>query len=193
MDLEHRRLADEAVSSKSDGAGLDQTTVGSVATEDRVLANDCVVADCEQVSANRHASGEDDDASADLGAQGPEVEQVDRRAGEQHEWVCLDEGFDEPEADMLKAPDAEVVGLPAPDESPLGNDREDGPAEEHRPAEEGGTGVGTGETGSVQNPFEASNNDEGDENRDLDHRQSLHRPIEQVAPGANRCRHLGRW
>ena len=112
-----------------------------VAGEERVLADHRAGADGEQVGAHRHGPGEDHDAPADLRAQRPQVEQVQRGAGEQRtSGLALDQRLDDPEADVRQAPDADLPGLPPADQHPLGHDRqqcagseEQRAADDHRP------------------------------------------------------------
>ena len=83
-----------------------------------------------------HVPGEDHDAPADLRAQRPQVEHVERRPDEQDQRVRPDQRLDDPEADVGEAPDADLLGLPAPDEHPLRQDRKGAQAEEARAAEQ---------------------------------------------------------
>ena len=79
-DVEDRVLANEDVRAKGDGTGLDDTGFGPVAVEVAVFADHAARADGQQVGAHRHVIGEDLHTGADLGAQRPQVQHVERGA-----------------------------------------------------------------------------------------------------------------
>ena len=76
---------------------------------------------------------------ADFRAQRPQVKYIERRTDEQDHWIQPDQRLDEPEAEVRKAPNADLLRLPAPDEQPLQEDGKDSRAEkypaasQHRP------------------------------------------------------------
>ncbi len=82
-DVEHGLLADEDVLAEGDRAGPDPPGVRLVAEERGVLADHRAGADGQQVGADRNDWGEDRDALADPGAEGPQIQHVQRVAGEQ--------------------------------------------------------------------------------------------------------------
>jgi len=139
-DVEDRVLADEDASADGDGTGLDGTGPGAVAAEVGVLADHAARADRQQVGADGHVLGEDHHAAADPGAQRPQVQHVQRGAHEQPgQRVGDDHRLDEPEPEVGQAPRPDAPRLPAADEEPLGQHRQDAhgqqpaPAEDHQP------------------------------------------------------------
>ena len=123
VDVDHRRLADHRVLADADRAHVDEVSVCSIAVDERVFTDDRAVADGEQVGADRHVVGQDHHAAADLRAQCPQVEIEQRRTGEQNDRIAPDQGFDDPEAHVRQAPDADLLRLPATDQDPLRQDR----------------------------------------------------------------------
>ena len=192
LDVEHRRLADESVPSEADQAGLDHAGAGSIAVEERVLANDRAGADREQVGAYGYVRGKDHHVPADLRAERAQVEHVDRRPDEQDQRVRPDQGLDDPKANVAEAPDADPLGLPAPDEHPLRQDRKGAQAEEARAAEEDRPQVVVDQSRAGGDPVVASSEDDFDEKKVSEYAQDLQRSAEDVLWRADWCRHLGR-
>src|SRR5207248_6538787 len=113
VDVEHTPLADEHVPAEGYRSDLDPSGLCPVAIEDSLLADHRPCADREQIGTHRHAPGEDHDARSDFRAQCPKIEHVQGRADEQPSGGARpDESFDDPEADVGEAPDADLLGLP---------------------------------------------------------------------------------
>ena len=129
---------------------------GPVAGEERVLADDRAVADGEQVGAHGHGAGEDRDAPADLRAQRPQVERVERRAGEQDQRVRPDQRLDEPEPEVGQAPDRGSPRLPPADQHPLGHDRQQAQRDEAAAAEHDRPQVDVDQARAGRDPLEAA-------------------------------------
>jgi len=182
-------LADEHVPADGDPAGLDPARVSPVAVEERLLADHRVRADGEQVGAHRHVPGEDHRPAPDLGAQRPQIPRVQRRAGgHQRQGVRLDQRLDDPEAEVPKAPDADLLRLPPADEHPFGHDRkgaqddEGGAAEDHRPQVDLRVALGS------RYPLVRPGADQRDRPGVHEEGQQLQRPAHEVLPGAGRRR-----
>lgn len=118
-DVEDGLLAHEDVPAEGDRAGADPARVRPVAEEQGVLADHRAGADGQQVGADRHRVGQDRDARTDTGTEGPQVEDVQRVAGEQDHRVGVQQHLDGPEADVGEAPHRELRLLPPADEHPL--------------------------------------------------------------------------
>ena len=76
-----------------------------------------------RVGADGHVRGEDHHATPNLRAQRPQVEVEQRRTGEEHNRVPPDQRLDNPESDVRQTPDADLLRLPATDQDPLRQDR----------------------------------------------------------------------
>jgi hypothetical protein len=83
LDVEHRGLAYDHVPPEGHRARLDEAVLGSVAGEERVLVDDRAGAHGEQVGAHGRAPGQDHGVAPNLRAQRPEVQHIERCAGEQ--------------------------------------------------------------------------------------------------------------
>ena len=162
--------------------GLDQATLGSVAGEERVLADHGAVADGEQVGAHRHAPGEDHRVAPDLRAERPQVQRVERRTGEQDQRVPLDQRLDDPEADVRQAPDADLLRLPPADEHPLHQDRKEADAEEAGAAEQDRPQVDVDHTRAGGDPLVASRRRRARRGTVPEQEQELQRAAEDVLP-----------
>src|SRR5438045_6006233 len=103
VDVDHARFADEGIRADLDRADVNEVRLRAIAEDDRILAQDCVVADGQQVGANRTMAGADDDAAADLRAHQAQIDVVERRAGEDHYWRGPHQGLDDPEAEISEA------------------------------------------------------------------------------------------
>src|SRR6058998_3166765 len=124
VDIEHGPLADEDAPTERDPTGLDSPRLRAVTLEEGLPADDRARADGEQIGAYRNSPGEDRDARADLRAERPQIQRVHRRTDEQEgARVRPDQGLDEPETDIRKAPETDLPGLPATDEHPFRQDR----------------------------------------------------------------------
>src|SRR2546426_9409188 len=147
VDVEHTPLADEHVPAEGYRSDLDPSGLCPVAIEDRLSADHRPCADPEQIGTQRHAPGEDHDARSDFRAQCPKIEHVQGRADEQTGGRARpDERFDDPEADVCEAPDADLLGLPTADEHPLRGDRNSADNDERRDIEEHKSQVDPGDT-----------------------------------------------
>lgn len=135
-DVEDGLLADEDVPAEGDGAGADPARVRPVAEEQSVLADDRARADGQQVGGHRNRVGQDRHARADAGAEGPQVEDVQRVAPEQDHRVGAQECPDEPEADVGEAPHRELRLLPPADQHPLRDHGQRAQREEQGAAED---------------------------------------------------------
>ena len=104
-DVQDRLLAGERARADGDRAGLDHTGPRAVAGEVAVLADHRAGPDAQQVGAHRHVRGEDDRAAADLGAQRPQVQAVQRGTGAQpRQRVGRHQRLDHPEPEIGQAP-----------------------------------------------------------------------------------------
>ena len=72
-----------------------------------------VVADRQQVGADRAVPAVDDGVAADPGAHQAQIGVVDRRAGERHHRRRAHQGLHDPEAEIGKAPDRDRLRLEA--------------------------------------------------------------------------------
>ena len=173
-------VADERVLAQGDRAGLDDAVVGPVAGEERVLRDHGAVAEGEHVGAHGHVLGEDRDAAPDLRAQRPEVERVEGRADEQGHRVPLDQRLDHPEAEVRKAPDRDLLGLPPADEHPLEQDRKATQADERRCADHDRPQVDVDHAGTGRDPADTAQEGVGGEGRVGHEEQELQSPAEEV-------------
>ena len=163
VDVEHRRLADERARADRDRPGADHPRLGPVAGDERVPPDHRSGADGDEVGADRRVLGEDHDARADLRAERPEVERVERRAGEQEHRVDPDQRADEPEAEVAHAPDRDLLRLPAADQRPLDDDRQDAHAGEAHAADHDRAQVHVGHARAGRDPVVAdAEHDPGD-------------------------------
>ena len=136
VDVEHGHFAYEHVTAQGHRPDLDSTGLCPVAVEARLSADHCSCADCEQVRAHRYLPGEDHGTGPHLRAQRPQVEPIQRRSDEQIDArVRPDQGLHDPEADVRKAPQTDLLGLPTTDEQPLRYDRYGAHDEEPHTAE----------------------------------------------------------
>jgi hypothetical protein len=152
-DVEDGLLTDVDLAAEGDAAGADAAGVRLVAEEEGVLADDRSVSDGQQVGADRYGVGQDRDALADPGAEGAQVEDVDRVAGEQDHRVGVQQRLDGPEPDVGEAPDRELGLLPAADEHPLGHHRHRAHTDEQCAAEYRGAQIDLGHSGRRRKPI----------------------------------------
>ena len=191
-DVEHGLLADEDVLAEGDRAGPDPPGVRLVAEERGVLADHRAGADGQQVGADRDGWGEDRDALADPGAEGPQIQHVQRVAGEQAHRVGVQQRLDGPEAQVGRAPDGELAGLPTAHEHPLGHHRERADPEERAAAEDDRPEVDVRGARTGRDPCVAPGDDQSAEQAVRGEDQELQSPAQDVPPGAARRRGFGR-
>ncbi len=190
-DVEDGLLADVDLAAEGDPAGADAAGACLVAEEEGVLADDRAVPDGQQVGADRDGVGQDRDALADAGAEGAQVEDVDRVAGEQDHRVGVQQGLDRPEPDVREAPDRELGLLPAAHENPLGHHRHRADTDEHRAAEYRGAQIDLHHAVTRGNPFVALPRDDPGEHAIQRENQELKHSAQQIAARAPGRRRLG--
>ena len=157
---------------------------GSVAGEDRVLPDHRAVADAEQVSAHGHRAGQDDGAAPDFRAQRPAgraSRAVNRRTGPSG---SLDQGLDEPEPEVRRAPDPDLLRLPPADQHPLEQDRQGAQGEEGRAAEGDRPQVDVDQVRAGRDPLVALHTRRHGEGGVAEEEQELQRPAEDVLTAA---------
>ena len=187
-DVEHGLLADEHVPAQLHRARLDHLADDPVAVEEGVLLDDGAVADGEQIGAHGHVPGEDHDTAADLRTQRPQVQRVDRRPREQDQRVRRDQRLDQPEPDIVQAPNPDLSRCPPADEHPLRGYRQGRHGEE-----DGGAGLDRSQVASGQapaggDPQEALLEDLCGEVGVTEEQQELQHPARDELPRARPCR-----
>ena len=132
VDVEHRLLRDDHVRAQRDAAEPDPPGLGAVAQQRGVLADHGARPDREQVRARGDARGQHDRTLSDARTEGAQVHQMQRRPREHRHRVRPDQRLHQPEPQVGSAPRGELARLEAPDEQPLGHDRQQRETEEGR-------------------------------------------------------------
>src|SRR4029077_13688327 len=141
--------------------------------------------DGEQVGAYRHLPGEDHRAAPDPGAEGPQVHQVQRRAGDQEDQrVGPDQRPDHPEPDVGQAPDADPPRLPPPDQQPFGQDRHGAQDQARRATDDDRAQVDAERAGPGRDPPVGPRAGQRGQPGVAEIAQQLQRPAQDVLPGA---------
>ncbi len=131
VDVDHAGFADERVAADLDRADVNEVRLRAITENDRILAQDGVVADRYHVGANRGELRIDDDVAADPRAHQAQIGAVDRRADEHHHRRGPHQGLHRPEAEIGETPDRDrLPRLEAADQYPLGDDRDRGQGDE---------------------------------------------------------------
>src|SRR5262245_33153733 len=108
VDVEDAGFADEGVGADVNAPGVNAVRLRLVAEDDRVLPEDGVGADGDEIGAPGHEGRVDDGVGADLGAEQPQVEAVEGPTEPRH-GCAADEAADGPEAEVAETPDRDTL------------------------------------------------------------------------------------
>ena len=154
VDVEQRMVADMAALADLDRAEPHPARLGPAAGQAHLTADQAVVADADQVGADRQHRGGDVRMRADLRAQQPQIAVEQRRAGEQHHRIEAHQLPHRPPAQIAAAPQREAAGLPAADQQPLQRHREQHRQRPQRRAGQRGPQIGLQRIGGGQQPVQ---------------------------------------
>ena len=120
VDVEHGPFANKNVPAEGHRSDLDPPGLRAVAEEDRIPADYRSCADREEIGTHGDVPREDHNPRPDLRAQGPQIQPIQRRTDEQMDArIRPDQSLDDPEAEIGKALETNLLGLPATDDPPL--------------------------------------------------------------------------
>ena len=192
VDVEHRLLRDDHVRAQRDATEPDPPGFGAVAQRRGVLADHGARPDGEQVRACGDARGQHDRALPDARTEGAQVHQVQRRPREHRHRVGPDQRLHQPEPQVGGPPRGELARPEAPDEQPLGDDRQQRESEEGPRTPGEGTQVGVDEAGRGRHPqvpglqHLRAHDQRGEEQEQL--HGAACRVGDRADPGHGRCR-----